>query len=68
MGRRLPAIVVTPGGPDADEGPRRFIRNWLTFNENRPPRVRTMWRLIATVAIFLVASALLALFSSHLYR
>jgi hypothetical protein len=59
---------VTPRGPDADEGPRRFIRNWLTFDERKPPRVRTMWRLIATVAIFLVASALLAAFSSHLQR
>jgi hypothetical protein len=59
---------VTPRGPDADEGPRRFIRSWLTFDENRLPRVRTMWRLIATVAIFLLASALLALFSGHLPR
>jgi hypothetical protein len=68
MGRRLPATLVTPRGPDPDEGPRRFIRNWLTFDESRPPRTRTMWKLIATVAIFLLASALLALFSNHLPR
>jgi hypothetical protein len=58
---------VTPPGPDADEGPQRFIRNWLTFDEGRPvrTRMRTMWKLIATVAIFLAASALLALFGGR---
>jgi hypothetical protein len=58
---------VTPRNPDGD-GPQRFIRNWLTFDENRPPRTRTMWKLIATVALFLLASALLALFGGHLQR
>jgi hypothetical protein len=57
---------VTPRGLEADAGPRRFIRNWLTFDENRPVRTRMMRRLIATVATLLVASALLAWFSSHL--
>jgi hypothetical protein len=59
---------VTPRGPDADEGPRRFIRNWLTFDENRPPRVLMIWKLIATVAILLLACALLAWLSGHLQR
>jgi hypothetical protein len=59
---------VTPRGPDADAGPRRFIRNWLTFDENRPVRTRTMWQLIATVVIFLVACALLAWLGDHLQR
>jgi hypothetical protein len=58
---------VTPRNPDGD-GPQRFIRNWLTFDEHRPPRTRTMWKLIATVALFLLASALLALFGGHLQR
>ncbi len=47
--------------PDADDGPRRFIRTWLTFDDARPVRARKMWMLAATVAILLVASALLAL-------
>jgi hypothetical protein len=68
MGRRLPGTVVTRRDPDADEGPRRFIRNWLTFDENRPLRTGTMWKLMTTVAIFLVACALLAWFSGHLQR
>jgi hypothetical protein len=59
---------VKPDGPDAGDGPQRFIRNWLRFDESRPLRVRTLWKLIATVALLLVASALLALFSGHLQR
>lgn len=59
---------MTPRGRDADEGPRRFIRSWLTFDENRPVRTRTMWKLIATVAIVLVACALLAWLGDHLQR
>ena len=54
---------MKPRRPDADDGPRRFVRNWLTFDEHAPRRVRTMWKLIATVAMLLLASALLALFS-----
>jgi hypothetical protein len=68
MGRRLPGTIVTPRAPDADAGPRRFIRSWLTFDENRPVRTRTMWKLIATVAIFLVACALLASLGGPLQR
>jgi hypothetical protein len=55
-------------GPDADEGPQRFIRNWLRFDEHAPRRVRTMWKLIATVMLLLIVSAVLALFSAHLHR
>jgi hypothetical protein len=50
-----------PRGPDADDGPRRFIRKWLTFDEAGPMRVRKLWMLIATVSILLVVSALLVL-------
>jgi hypothetical protein len=46
--------------PDADDGPRRFIRNWLRFDETRPVRARKLWMLAATVALLLAASALLA--------
>jgi hypothetical protein len=59
---------VKPHGPDADEGPRRFIRNWLTFNESRPVPMRPLWKLLATITLFLIASALLALFGGHLQR
>jgi hypothetical protein len=55
-------------GPDNNDGPRRFIRNWLTFNDRRPLRTRRVALLIATIAILLIASALLALFSDHLPR
>jgi hypothetical protein len=59
---------VTRRGPDADQGPRRFIRSWLRFDENRPLRIRTLWKLLAAVMTLLVASALLAWFSGHLQR
>ena len=59
---------MTARGPDNIEGPRRFIRKWLTFDERRPVRLRRIALLIATVAILLIASALLALFSDHLPR
>jgi hypothetical protein len=54
---------MTPRGPD-DDGPQRFIRKWLTFDEARPMRIRKIWMLIATVLMLLAASALLALFSN----
>jgi hypothetical protein len=57
---------VTPPAPDPGDAPKRFIRDWLTFNESRPVRMRTLWKLLATVALFLIASALLALFGGHL--
>jgi hypothetical protein len=53
---------------DGDDGPRRFIRNWLRFDEHKPVRVRMLWRLMATVAVLLVTSAVLAWFSGHLQR
>jgi hypothetical protein len=52
-----------PRGRD-DDGPQRFIRKWLTFDETRPMRIRKIWMLIATVVMLLSASALLVLFSS----
>ena len=55
-------------GPDNSDGPRRFIHNWLTFDDRRPLRLRRIALLIATIAILLIATALLALFSDHLPR
>jgi hypothetical protein len=54
---------VNSRGPDAEDGPQRFIRNWLSFDEARPIRIRKLWMLIATVMALLAASALLAWFS-----
>ena len=53
-----------PRGPDVDDGPQRFIRRWLTFDEARPMRVHKAWLLVATALALLAASALLVLFSS----
>jgi hypothetical protein len=50
---------------DGDNGPRRFVRSWLSFDETRPARARKMWMLAATVAMLLAASALLAWFGNH---
>jgi hypothetical protein len=49
-----------PRAPDADDGPQRFIRRWLTFDDNRPVRLRKIWMLAATVLVFVMASAMLA--------
>jgi hypothetical protein len=57
---------MKPRRPDADDGPRRFIRTWLRFDEHARRRVRTMWKLLATVAMLLLASAALAWFSGQL--
>jgi hypothetical protein len=54
--------------PDADSGPQRFIRSWLRFDASRPSRMRLAWKLIATLALYLIASALLAAFSGDLQR
>jgi hypothetical protein len=43
----------------SDDGPQRFVRRWLRFDESRPVRVRMLWKLMATVGVLLVASALL---------
>jgi hypothetical protein len=48
-----------------DDGPRRFIRNWLSFDEQRPVRHRLVWPFVAAVVGLLVASALLAAFGRH---
>jgi hypothetical protein len=42
-----------------DDGPRRFVRRWLRFDETRPVRARMLWQLVATVALLLIASAML---------
>jgi hypothetical protein len=55
-------------GPDNNDGPRRFIHNWLMFDDRRPVRIRRITLLIATIAILLIVTALLALFSDHLPR
>ena len=47
------------------DGPRRFIRSWLSFDDTRPARLRRLWALIATVLFLLLASALLATFGRH---
>jgi hypothetical protein len=56
---------VISRGPDAEDGPRRFIRQWLSFDEARPMRIRKLWMLIATVMALLAASALFAWFSNQ---
>ncbi len=52
-----------PRGADADDGPQRFVRRWLTFDEARPMRVRKLWMLIGAVLTLLAASALLAVWA-----
>jgi hypothetical protein len=59
---------VKPHCPDADEGPRRFIRNWLTFNENRAVRAGMSRKFLVIAASLMAASALLAVTSSLLHR
>jgi hypothetical protein len=54
-----------PRDREADDGPRRFIRTWLRFDEHAPRRMRTLWKLIATVAVLLTASGLMALFGGQ---
>jgi hypothetical protein len=59
---------VTPPRRDADDGPQRFVRNWLRFDEQAPQRVRTLWKLLATVTMLLAVSGLLAIASGLLHR
>jgi hypothetical protein len=63
--RRQPRSGLNPRGPDANGGPQRFIRKWLTFDEARPMRIRRLWMLIATVMALLTACALLAWFGNQ---
>jgi len=46
-----------------DDGPKRFARNWLMFDEARPVRPRLLRNFIAVVAIGFAAVALLAIVS-----
>jgi hypothetical protein len=57
---------VTTRGPANNDGPRRFIRNWLSFDDRGPLRLRRMTLLIATIALLLIATALLAWFGNRL--
>ena len=50
---------MSASGPN-DDGPRRFARNWLMFNEARPTRPRLLRNFIAVVAICFAVTALLA--------
>ena len=47
-----------------DDGPKRFARNWLMFDEARPTRPRLLRNFIAVVAISFAAAALLAMISA----
>jgi hypothetical protein len=53
-----------PRRPD-DDGPQRFIRKWLIFDQARPMRIRRLWMLIGAVLALLTASALLAWLSNR---
>jgi hypothetical protein len=53
---------------DDDEGPRRFIRSWLRFDEARPVRTRMLRNFAMLAATLLAASGLLVLVSSVLRR
>lgn len=44
-----------------DDGPKRFIRNWLMFDESRPARPRLLRNFIVLVAASFAVTALLAL-------
>jgi hypothetical protein len=61
----LTRSCVISRGPDAEDGPRGFIRKWLSFDEARPMRIGKLWMLIATVMALLAASALLAWLSNQ---
>ena len=56
------------GGRDRGDGPQRFIRNWLVFDDRRPVRLRRIMLLAATIAMLLIASALLVVFGNHVPR
>ena len=48
-------------GDPGDDGPRRFVRRWLSFDETRLVRTRLVAKFVAVIALMLLASALLAL-------
>jgi hypothetical protein len=53
---------------DDDDGPRRFVRKWLRFDQARPTRPALAWKFVVTVALVLIVSAVLAWISAHMRR
>ena len=47
-------------GPN-DDGQKRFVRNWLMFDEARPTRPRMLRNFVAVVATIFVVIAILAM-------
>jgi hypothetical protein len=45
------------------EGPQRFVRNWLAFNESRLTQAHLLRNFTALVAALLAASAVLMIVS-----
>jgi hypothetical protein len=54
---------VNARGPNND-GPRRFARNWLMFDESRPTRPRLLRNFILVVAACFAVTALLAIINA----
>ncbi len=52
------------GNRPTDDGPKRFARNWLAFDESRPTRPRMLRNFIAVVATCFAMTALLAVISA----
>lgn len=46
-----------------DDGPMRFVRHWLTFNDARPARPRLLRNFVAVVVASFAVTALLAIVS-----
>lgn len=46
-------------GRDRDDGPHRFIRNWLSFNEQRPIRASLLRKFLAAILTMLGVCLLL---------
>ena len=44
-----------------DDGPKRFMRNWLTFDESRPVRPKLLRNFVLVVAACFAAAALMAI-------
>jgi hypothetical protein len=60
MNQILPNADVTSSGRDADEGPLRFVRHWLSHDESRPPQFALLWKFITTIASLLILCAAFA--------
>lgn len=54
---------MNASGPH-DDGPKRFARNWLMFDETRPTRPRLLRNFVIVVAACFAAAALLAIVSA----